>query len=179
MRGHAVALLTAAAALVVITGGVRAPLGAVGIAGLAIWAIGMLIEVIADRQKSRFRADPDNKGAFIDVGLWAWSRHPNYFGEIVLWTGLAIVAVPVLHGWQWATLVSPVFVTVLLTRISGVPPTQSVSCRMSMRGIIPRTPRQFRSKCAVKCRRKRGAFVMRMPRICSRRSQTRCSASIT
>jgi steroid 5-alpha reductase family enzyme len=114
-------LLTAAAALAVITGGVREPLGAVGIAGLVLWSLGMLIEVGADRQKSAFKADPDNAGKFIDTGLWAWSRHPNYFGEIVLWTGVAIMAVPVLHGWQWATLVSPVFVAVLLIRISGIP----------------------------------------------------------
>ncbi|MGB5576244.1 MAG: DUF1295 domain-containing protein, partial [Woeseiaceae bacterium] len=114
-------LLTAAAALAIITGGVREPLGAIGIAGIVIWSIGLLIEIIADRQKSRFRDDPDNKGRFINVGLWAWSRHPNYFGEIVLWTGMAIVAMPVLQGWQWATLISPVFVTFLLTRVSGIP----------------------------------------------------------
>jgi len=114
-------LLTAAAALAVITGGVRVPLGAVGIAGIAVWAIGMLIEVVADRQKSRFKDDPDNDGRFINVGLWAWSRHPNYFGEIVLWTGMAIVAVPVLQGWQWATLISPLFVALLLIKVSGIP----------------------------------------------------------
>ena len=114
-------LLTAAAALAVITGGARAPLGVVGIVGIAVWAFGMLIEIVADRQKSAFRADPANKGKFISTGLWAWSRHPNYFGEIVLWIGMAIVAIPVLQGWQWATLISPVFVYFLLTRVSGVP----------------------------------------------------------
>jgi steroid 5-alpha reductase family enzyme len=114
-------LLTAAAALAVITGGVREPLGAVGLAGIAVWVVGFAIEIVADRQKSRFRADPGNAGKFVDTGLWAWSRHPNYFGEIVLWTGMAIMAVPVLQGWQWTTLVSPLFVTILLTRISGVP----------------------------------------------------------
>ncbi len=114
-------LLTAAAALAVITGGVREPLGAVGIAGIAVWSIGMLIEIVSDRQKSNFKSDPNNAGKFINSGLWAWSRHPNYFGEILLWTGMAIVAVPVLQGWQWATLISPVFVTVLLTRVSGIP----------------------------------------------------------
>jgi steroid 5-alpha reductase family enzyme len=114
-------LLTAAAALAVITGGEREPLGAIGIAGILIWAAGMLIEIIADRQKSNFKANPDNKGRFINTGLWAWSRHPNYFGEIVLWIGMAIVAIPVLHGWQWATLISPVFVAFLLMKVSGVP----------------------------------------------------------
>jgi len=114
-------LLTAAAALAVVTGGARVPLGAIGIAGIALWAIGILIEITADRQKSRFKADPENNGKFIDVGLWAWSRHPNYFGEIVLWTGMAIVALPVLQGWQWATLISPVFVAFLLIKVSGIP----------------------------------------------------------
>ena len=114
-------LLTAAAALAVITGGTREPLGVIGYLGVAIWLAGFLIEVVADRQKSKFKADPANQGKFINVGLWAWSRHPNYFGEIVLWTGMAIIAVPVLEGWQWATLISPVFVFFLLTRVSGVP----------------------------------------------------------
>ena len=114
-------LLTAAAALAVITGGNREPLGIIGYLGIAIWLAGFLIEVVADRQKSRFRADPANKGKFISTGLWAWSRHPNYFGEIVLWTGMAIIAIPVLEGWQWATLISPVFVLFLLTKVSGVP----------------------------------------------------------
>lgn len=114
-------LLTAAAALAIITGTTRAPLGVVGIVGTAVWLLGFTFEVVADRQKSAFKQDPANEGDFIDVGLWRWSRHPNYFGEITLWTGVAILAVPVLSGWQWATLISPVFVTVLLTRVSGVP----------------------------------------------------------
>ena len=114
-------LLTAACALVVITGGNREALGIVGYVGIVVWTIGILIEIVADQQKSAFRADPANKGNFISTGLWAWSRHPNYFGEILLWTGMAIIAVPVLEGWQWATLISPVFVFFLLTRVSGVP----------------------------------------------------------
>ena len=114
-------LLTAACALAVITGGNREPLEIVGYLGIAVWTIGILIEIVADQQKSAFRADPANKGKFINSGLWAWSRHPNYFGEIVLWTGMAIIAIPVLQGWQWATLISPVFVFFLLTKVSGVP----------------------------------------------------------
>ncbi|MEM1439865.1 MAG: DUF1295 domain-containing protein [Pseudomonadota bacterium] len=114
-------LLTAAAALAVITGGNKQPLGVIGIIGFVVWLFGWGIEVIADWQKSRWRANPKNHGTFIDVGLWSWSRHPNYFGEIVLWVGIAIVAFPVLKGWQYVTLISPVFVTFLLTKVSGVP----------------------------------------------------------
>ncbi|MGD8865403.1 MAG: DUF1295 domain-containing protein, partial [Anaerolineales bacterium] len=75
----------------------------------------------ADAQKSRFKADPNNEGDFISSGLWAWSRHPNYFGEIMLWIGVALIAAPVLRGWQWVTMISPVFVTLLITQVSGVP----------------------------------------------------------
>jgi len=114
-------LLTAACALAIITGGNREPLGVIGYVGIVIWTIGIVIEIVADQQKSAFRADPDNQGKFISTGLWAWSRHPNYFGEIVLWTGMAIIAMPVLEGWQWATLISPVFVAFLLTKVSGIP----------------------------------------------------------
>ena len=114
-------LLTTAAALAVITGSERRSIGWVGIVGLAGWIAGVGIEVAADQQKSAFKRDPSNAGRFISSGLWAWSRHPNYFGEIVLWTGIAIIAVPVLSGWQWVTLISPVFVALLLTRVSGIP----------------------------------------------------------
>ena len=89
-------------------------------AGLALWVGGFLFEVVADRQKSAFRAKPENAQRFIRDGLWAWSRHPNYFGEIVLWCGIALMALPVLQGWQYATLISPLFVVLLLTKISGV-----------------------------------------------------------
>lgn len=114
-------LLTAAAALAAITTAERQPMGWVAIAGLVIWAIGFSIEVIADRQKSVFKADPANAGRFITTGLWSVSRHPNYFGEIVIWIGVAIIALPVLRGWQYVTLISPVFVTLLLTKVSGIP----------------------------------------------------------
>jgi steroid 5-alpha reductase family enzyme len=113
--------LTAGAALAAITSTTRVPLGPVAVVGLVAWAAGFAIEVVADRQKARFRADPANRGRFIRDGLWAWSRHPNYFGEIVLWTGVALIAVEALAGWQLVTLVSPLFVALLLTRVSGVP----------------------------------------------------------
>ena len=113
--------LTLGAALAALTAVLRESLGALGFAGLAVWCAGFAIEVAADLQKSRFRALPQNRGRFIRTGLWALSRHPNYFGEIVLWVGVALVAAPVLRGWQLLTLVSPLFVFFLITRVSGVP----------------------------------------------------------
>lgn len=114
-------LLTVACALAIITGLERQSIGWVGIVGILVWVTGFGIEVVSDRQKSAFKRDPANQGRFISSGLWAWSRHPNYFGEIVLWTGIAVIALPVLSGWRWVTLISPVFVTLLLTKVSGIP----------------------------------------------------------
>ena len=110
-----------AAALAAITSLKRVEFGLFGVIGLLVWLVGFGFESIADSQKSKFKADSANEGKFIQTGLWSWSRHPNYFGEIVLWIGVAIIALPVLSGWQWVTMISPVFVFFLLTRISGVP----------------------------------------------------------
>jgi len=112
---------TAATALVGITTTIRKGLDVFAIVGFLVWVFGFAFEVIADSQKSRFNADPANKGKFIRTGLWSHSRHPNYFGEIVLWLGIAIIVIPVLQGWQWVAMISPIFVTFLLTRVSGVP----------------------------------------------------------
>jgi steroid 5-alpha reductase family enzyme len=113
--------ITASAALAAITSTTRVELGTVTAVGLLLWVAGFALEITADAQKSRFRSDPANKGRFIHTGLWSWSRHPNYFGEILLWVGVAVVALPALRGWQWVTLLSPVFVALLLLRVSGVP----------------------------------------------------------
>jgi steroid 5-alpha reductase family enzyme len=112
---------TMADALAAITTSTRKELGWVALIGFFVWIFGFAFEVVADNQKNRFREDSANKGKFIQTGLWARSRHPNYFGEIVLWIGVAIIAIPVLQGWQWLTMISPIFVTLLLTRVSGVP----------------------------------------------------------
>jgi len=112
---------TLAAALAAITSSVRAPFGVISWLGLVVWMLGFGIEVIADEQKRRFRAGSRNAGSFIRTGLWAWSRHPNYFGEIMVWFGVALLSLPVLRGWQYVALISPVFVFLLLTRISGIP----------------------------------------------------------
>jgi steroid 5-alpha reductase family enzyme len=109
------------AALVAITTVLRLNLGIFAAVGFLVWLFGFGFEVIADRQKSQFKKDPGNANQFIDTGLWAWSRHPNYFGEIVLWIGILIIALPVLRGWQFVALISPIFITLLLTKISGIP----------------------------------------------------------
>ena len=110
-----------AAALAAITSEVKVDLGVFAIVGFIFWLFGFAIEVIADWQKSKFRSLPENKGKFINTGLWSWSRHPNYFGEIVLWIGVVVITLPLLSGWTWLMLISPIFIILLLTKISGVP----------------------------------------------------------
>ena len=112
--------LTLAMALAAITSESKIALDIFAVVGTLIWIFGFSIEVIADQQKTNFKDDPANKDKFITVGLWSWSRHPNYFGEMVLWIGIALIAFPVLIGWQLVALISPIFVIFLLTRISGV-----------------------------------------------------------
>ena len=114
-------VMTSCAALTAILSAERTAVGVIYVMGAVMWVAGFVIEVMADQQKSRFRADPANAGRFINVGLWARSRHPNYFGEILLWAGIAVMAIPYLSGTQWVVMLSPLFVYALLTRISGIP----------------------------------------------------------
>jgi steroid 5-alpha reductase family enzyme len=119
--------LTVSCALAAITAASAERLGPLAALGTAVWIVGFAIEAVADRQKAVFRADPANRHRFITTGLWAWSRHPNYCGEILLWIGVALIALPALSGWPLVTLISPLFVWVLLTRISGIPLLESRS----------------------------------------------------
>tara|TARA_B000000532_G_scaffold190956_1_gene156971 strand:+ start:215 stop:1054 length:840 start_codon:yes stop_codon:yes gene_type:complete len=89
--------------------------------GLVTFIIGLSIEIIADSQKTKFRKDPNNKDKFINEGLWAKSRHPNYVGEITLWAGVAIMSFSSLEGSQYISLISPIFTYLLLVYVSGVP----------------------------------------------------------
>ena len=114
-------VVTSCAALTAILSAEQTAVGVIYVMGAVMWVAGFVIEVMADQQKSRFRADPANAGRFINVGLWARSRHPNYFGEILLWAGIAVMAIPYLSGTQWVVMLSPLFVYALLTRISGIP----------------------------------------------------------
>ncbi len=88
--------------------------------GLAVFIAGFAIEIIADYQKTVFRKNIDNTDKFISTGLWSYSRHPNYLGEILLWFGIAIMSFSSLKGFQYFTLISPLFVYILLVYISGI-----------------------------------------------------------
>jgi len=114
-------LVTMAAGLAALTSNTTVELGILGCVGIALWLFGFAVEVIADNQKTQFKKDLNNRDRFITSGLWSWSQHPNYFGEITLWLGLALFTYPVLSGWQLVTLISPIFVYLLLTRLSGIP----------------------------------------------------------
>lgn len=114
------AIVTASAAIVIISARDRAALDLFFWAGAAIWACAFAIEVIADKQKAVFRANPANRSRFISTGLWSWSQHPNYFGEILMWAGMAIMAVPLLSGWSYIVFMSPLLIFLLLTRVSGI-----------------------------------------------------------
>ena len=91
------------------------------LAGATAWAVGLVIESVADAQKSAFKARDENRGRFISSGLWRYSRHPNYFGEMLVWWGLFVYAVPFLDGAAFAVVIGPLFITLLLLFVSGIP----------------------------------------------------------
>lgn len=93
------------------------PLNALDLAGVALWLAGFAIETIADLQLARFKADPANRGRVLDRGIWRYSRHPNYFGEAVLWWGYYLIAAAAGASW---TVFAPLAMTYLLLRVSGV-----------------------------------------------------------
>ena len=113
-------LFTLFGALTILTSNNNSNFGILDIIGVLIWIIGFVIEVVSDRQKSEFKNNKSNAGQFIQSGLWKYSRHPNYFGEILIWTGMAVIGVTIYSGLGWLGLISPFFVFVILNYISGV-----------------------------------------------------------
>lgn len=97
--------------------------------GWAVWVVGFLLQVVADRQKSAFRANPANAERWIDEGLWHYSQHPNYFGEMTMWWGIFLSCSTALRGGEWASAASPLFVMFLLTQVSGVPLLRKANMR--------------------------------------------------
>jgi steroid 5-alpha reductase family enzyme len=87
--------------------------------GVIVWIGGFFVEVVGDWQLAQFLKDPENKGELMTHGLWRYTRHPNYFGEVTLWWGIWIMALSVPYGW--ATVIGPITITVLILKVSGVP----------------------------------------------------------
>ena len=112
--------ICSSAALVAIANPTGVPVNTVFMIGLALFILGFVVEVVADNQKSAFRSIPENKDAFITEGLWARSRHPNYFGEITLWTGITVMGISTFEGMNYLALFSPIFSYLLLNYVSGV-----------------------------------------------------------
>jgi steroid 5-alpha reductase family enzyme len=133
----------------ILVGGFEArPVRVLAWAGVALWAVGVFFEAVGDAQLERFRRDPANKGRVIDVGLWRYTRHPNYFGDACVWWGIFLVAADAMPGV--ATVYAPVLMTLLLTKgsgarilekhMSGRAGWDEYAARTSM--FIPRPPRR-------------------------------------
>ncbi len=112
--------ITSCAAVIAILKNEENSLNIFLILGSIVWIAGFTIEVLADLQKNKFKKYEDTNSKFISTGLWSKSRHPNYFGEISLWIGIFIISVPSFTGIEYLTLISPIFVYILLTRMSGI-----------------------------------------------------------
>ncbi|XP_066370943.1 uncharacterized protein [Miscanthus floridulus] len=95
------------------------------IIGWIIWLVGICVEATADQQKLVFKNSPSNRGKWCDVGLWKYSRHPNYFGEMFLWWGIFVASIPVLSDAEWLVILGPIFLTLLLLFVSGIPLLES------------------------------------------------------
>jgi len=95
------------------------PLGRLDLLGLALWLAGFCCEALADRQLLRFIRDPRSRGLLMTTGLWRYSRHPNYFGEVLLWWGIWLIACSLPGGWL--TIIGPLTITILILKVSGIP----------------------------------------------------------
>ena len=121
-------VFTAGASILAILSPVEAELEVLAFIGIFLWWSGFLIEVISDYQKRKFRETSDPKTEFISTGLWARSRHPNYFGEITLWVGMAVISLSSLSGIEYVTaVVSPLFIYLLLRKAEGVPMLERIA----------------------------------------------------
>ena len=133
-----------------VTGPTPKPLLAVTGLGLAVWLVGVTFEAVGDRQLRVFKSDPANRGVIMDRGLWAWTRHPNYFGDACVWWGLWLITI---NGWvPLATVVSPLLMTYFLVDVSGARLTEKymkgrpgfAEYQRRTAYFVPRPPRSVR-----------------------------------
>jgi steroid 5-alpha reductase family enzyme len=112
-------LLLVVSPVVLINRHAGSSLGFLDLLGVLIWMAGFFFEVVGDAQLARFIKNPDNKGKLMQSGLWAYTRHPNYFGEVSLWWGLWLIAISVPNGWMG--IIGPLTITILILKVSGIP----------------------------------------------------------
>ena len=112
--------ITSCAAVIAILKPESNTLNIYGYIGITIWIFGFTFEVIADLQKNNFKKNQNTTQNYISTGVWSKSRHPNYFGEITLWVGMYIISLSSFSGIEYLTIISPIFVYILLTRMSGI-----------------------------------------------------------
>ena len=114
LQGAVIWVMTLPQQIAMLTGGA---VGFLALTGLALWCLGFFFESVGDFQLSRFKADPDNKGKVMDRGLWRYTRHPNYFGELAQWWGLFLIALEA--PWAWVGVVGPLVYSFLVINVTG------------------------------------------------------------
>jgi steroid 5-alpha reductase family enzyme len=97
--------------------------------GLAVWSVGLVIESVADAQKYAAKSRAGGAGRWMETGLWRYSRHPNYFGELLVWWGIFGFVAGDLGGWQWASIIGPLAITFLLLKVTGIPTLEASAAR--------------------------------------------------
>ncbi len=116
LQGVVIWVLTLPQQIAMVTGA-GAGLGPLALIGLALWVLGFLFETVGDWQLARFKANPDNRGKVLDTGLWRYTRHPNYFGELTQWWGLFLIAVEA--PWAWCGIIGPLLYSYLVINVTG------------------------------------------------------------
>lgn len=112
-------LIIVAIPIIMINAAPPSPLTLIDILGICVWLLGFSFETVSDWQLARFQKIPSKKGKIMTSGLWRYSRHPNYFGEVTLWWGIYIIALSVPNGWT--TIIGPLMITFLILKVSGIP----------------------------------------------------------
>ena len=124
-----ISILILAVPILILFGYANIPPSPLHYLGLGLWGFGLVIETIADWQKFQFKKQVANKEKYMSTGLWSVVQHPNYLGEILCWIGVFVVVIPSLQGWQWLAIVSPLWISLLLIKISGIPLLQKAAAK--------------------------------------------------
>jgi steroid 5-alpha reductase family enzyme len=116
-QGLLIVIISIPVTLIITSG--ENPFGIFDLLGVCIWLMGFIFEAVGDYQLVKYKRDPSRKGKIMNQGLWTYTRHPNYFGEVILWWGIYLMALSVPQGW--ATIIGPLTITFLILKVSGIP----------------------------------------------------------